>query len=53
MEALVGLGKALPFRLPQGGDLRLLLGRWLGVAVFMLNALPVIWTAMALARAVA
>jgi hypothetical protein len=48
---LVGLGKILPSRLQQDGDLGLQLGRQLGVAAFVLNAMLVIWAAMALARA--
>ena len=48
---LVGWGKTLPSRLQQGGDLGLQLGRRLGVAVFVLSAMLVIWTAMALAQA--
>jgi hypothetical protein len=49
---LVGLGKTLPSRRPQDRDLGLQLGRRLGVAVFVLSAMLVIWAAVALARAV-
>lgn len=51
MKALLSeLGKVLPSRRLQAGGMGWELGRTLGVAVFVLSAMLVIWAAISLAR---